>query len=238
MKHILTLILTAFALTVFAQHDTPIRDYRLQVGDFSRLNVVDGINVEYTAMPDTGGVASFSTTHPLASQILFTNNGKGELKIELAMPDDPTHPLSGIPTVHVSSRALTRVQNSGDSTVWVLNPPQVQEFKAVLMDNGRLVLRNLICKKFSAAIKTGCGTIVASGRCSDEVLSNTGTGTIQADQMEAQNASCRFFGTGSTGVWVTGKLVVKGALKGRCYYRGSPASVKNYGMGVKVYPMQ
>ena len=44
-----------------------------------------------------------------------------------------------------------------------------------------------------------------------------------------------FFGTGTTGVNAIEQLVIKGMFPGKLYYRGKPAKMKNYSMGVKIY---
>ena len=135
------------------------------------------------------------------------------------------------------SRFLTEVRNSGDSTLVVNSPKSTVKFKAEVIGNGRIVVRDIDCSKFDGAINTGNGTLVVTGTCTEATLTNTGVGTIQADNLKAERASCRFFGKGTTGVWATELLQVKGALPGKLYYRGKPEKIKNYSVGVKIIPM-
>ena len=98
-------------------------------------------------------------------------------------------------------------------------------------------MRGLDCGKVEGAIKTGNGQLVVSGKCDQASFSNTGVGSVQADNLEAGDVSCRFFGTGTTGVWATDRLTIKGMFPGKLYYKGNPGKVKNYSMGVKIFRM-
>ena len=209
--------------------------YDLKVAEFSKIELVDGFNLEYHCSDDSAGMIHFVTDRATASKILFEVK-KDRLVIQKDFHDEDSM-VSDLPTLHVYSRFLTDVKNCGDSTLVVNAPKSVVKFSAEVIGNGRIVVRDIDCSKFNGSINTGNGTLVASGRCVDATLSNTGVGTIQCDRLQADNASCRFFGKGTTGVWVTGTLQVKGVLPGKCYYRGTPQTIKNYAVGVKIIPL-
>lgn len=211
--------------------------FELDVKDFTQLSVEDGINVVYTSDDEAAGKVSFTTTKEIADKIIFENNGKGKLTIQKAFLDEGDM-TTGLPTINVSSRFLKHVSNSGDSTVRVLGIRPTMEIKAVVIGNGRLVVRDIDCSKFYGSIQTGNGTLVAIGKCDEATLSNTGTGSIQADNLEAKNVSARFFGTGTTGCYATGVLSVKGVMKGKLYYRGKPERIRNFSVGVKIYNLE
>ena len=233
-KQIASLACVLAAVAAFASYAAEIKHYELKVGDFSHLSVEDGINVEYYCSPDSAGMALFDAPKAIADHIIFDSSKEGKLLIQKAFhgKDELSHNL---PTVKVYSRFLSRVQNSGDSTVRVMTVAPTDEFKATVIGNGRLVIKGLECTKFDGAIKTGNGNLVVNGRCDRATLSNTGVGNIQADNLTARNASCRFFGTGTTGVNAIEQLGIKGMFPGKLYYRGKPAKMKNYSMGVKIY---
>ncbi len=210
--------------------------YEVKVGDFTSLDIENSYNVDYKCSHDSAGLAVFVTTPDLADKIIFENNNKGRLSIE--KPFRPEGSLDeGLPTITVYSRFLKDVRNAGDSTVRVLDVRPTMEIKATVIGNGRLVVRDLECEKVDGSIKTGNGTLVMSGKCQNATLSNTGTGTIQADNLEAEKVSVHFFGTGTTGCWATNQLKVKGVMAGKLYYRGKP-KIKNYSMGVKIYTLE
>lgn len=206
--------------------------YDLKVADFNKIELVDGFNVEYHCSDDSAGMIHFVTDKATASKILFEVK-KEKLVIQKDFHEEGTM-QSGLPTLHVYSRFLTEVRNSGDSTLVVNTPKSVVKFSAEVIGNGRIVVRDIDCSKFYGTINTGNGTLVASGKCIDATLSNTGVGTIQCDNLRCDNASCRFFGKGTTGIWVIDTLQVKGVLPGRLYYRGTPKKIKNYSVGVKL----
>lgn len=231
--------LTAIVM-VFVSHlamGVNLKRYEIKVGDFTQLDVENGFNVDYKCSHDSAGMAVFTTSPELADKIIFENNNKGKLSVE--KPFDTTGtPVEGLPLITVYSRFLKEVRNSGDSTVRVINIRPTMEVKATVIGNGRLIVRGLECSKVDGAIKTGNGTLVLSGKCERASLSNTGTGTIQADNLEASDVSAQFFGTGTTGCWATDMLKVKGVMSGKLYYRDKPAKIKNYSMGVKIYSLE
>lgn len=213
-----------------------IHRYELKVGDFNRLVVDDGINVEYRCSEDSAGMAVYETTRSIADQLIFDFSKKDRLLIQKQFHGEGEL-LEGLPVVRVYSKFLNQAQNNGDSTLMVLSVASCPEFKAIVIGNGRLVVKDIRCNKFDGSIKTGNGQLVVGGKCDKASFSNTGVGSIQADGLEATEASCRFFGTGTTGVWATERLTIKGMFPGKLYYKGEPAKVKNYSMGVKIYRM-
>ena len=235
VKTILPVVMMA-AMFLFADAADKEKHYELKVGDFSQLVVDDSFNVEYRSDNDKAGLAEFSTTPQIADKIIFENNKKGKLTLQKAFYEGEEMRI-GLPTITVYSRFLKEVKNCGDSTVRAIDMRPTIELKAVVIGNGRLVMRNIECSKFDGSIKTGNGTLVVEGKCEDAVLSNTGTGAIQADNLEAKNVSCHFFGTGTTGCWATDELKVKGVMAGKLYYRNKPERIRNYSMGVKIYSL-
>ncbi len=63
-----------------------------------------------------------------------------------------------------------------------------------------------------------------------------GTGSIQADEMQADDVNCTLLGTGYIGCEPVKSLNVKG-VNGKVYYRGTPAKIKNHSLGVKLIPL-
>ena len=238
MIHIRSIAVILTFLTSISPVLRAEQHFELDVKDFTQLNVVDGINVVYTGDETSEGKASFTTTREIADKIMFENNGKGKLTIQKSFTDDETVISEGLPTINVSSKFLKSVTNSGDSTVKVLNLRPNIEFKASVIGNGRLVVRDIDCSKFYGSIKTGHGTLVVTGKCNEAIFNNTGTGSIEADNLQAVNVSARFFGTGTTGCFATGTLTVKGVMKGKLYYRDTPEKIRNYSAGVKIYSLE
>ncbi len=219
-----TLLITS--LSVWAE--APTR-YELNVKEFNELKVVEGINVDYVCSADSAGKAVFTTTADLASVLMFSNNNG---KLEMQIATDGIN-YRNLPTVTVYSNFLTRVENSGDSTVRVISVAPCPRFKARLIGNGRLVVRDIKATTIEADIRTGNGTLIIGGKCDSAKFNTTGSGVIQADDVEAGDVKCTLAGTGSIGCWPSGKLTIIGAASGKVHYRGKPSEIKNLSIGVK-----
>lgn len=229
MKHIISTILIMLTAIngALAQE---IQRHAVNVGDFTSLRVAKAINVDYKSNPDSAGTAVFQAPVDLVNAIMFTNNGKGRLSIEIDMTETNTRQL---PTVTVYSRFLTSIENLADSTVRAFNVNAGPKFKARLEGNGRLSLRGIDTDEVTAKVFTGRGQIAIDGRCAKASLSCTGPGSIQADQLTADNVNATLTGTGSIGCNPTTELTVKGTGPGTVYHTGEP-EIKNRSIGCKI----
>ena len=136
MKKQLATFIAVFIAAVAALSAENTHRYELKVGDFNRLVVDDGINVEYRCSEDSAGLAVYEATKALADQLIFDFSKKGRLMIqkqfhgEGELSDD-------LPVVRVYSKFLSQVQNNGDSAVVVVSVAPCPEFKATVIGNGR-----------------------------------------------------------------------------------------------------
>ncbi len=211
----------------------PISRYELDVKDFTELKVSDGINVNYVCNPDSVGRAVFIATDDLASALMF-NNTKGRLEIQIASKNVK---YENLPTVTVYSKFLTKAENNGDSTVRVLNVASCPNFKARLIGNGRLIVKDLDVTHIDGSIDTGNGQLILNGKCESSKLSCTGTGTIQADELVSNDTKCVMLGTGTIGCQAHKILNIVGASSGKVYYKGNPEEIKKRSVGVKLIPL-
>lgn len=229
MKAFLTLFLL---LGFMGSRAAELVKYELNVNEFFELKVIDGINVVYSCNPDSAGLAVFTCPASKASAFIF-NNKKGKLSMQVSTESIGK---TDLPVITVYSTYLTKVENSGDSLVKVLNVAEGPKFSAKLIGNGRLVVRDIKATEVNGAISTGNGTLILSGKCREAKLNFMGTGVIQADELEAVNASVKASGTGSIGVWATEKLSIMGAGSTKVYYKGTP-EIKNRSLGIKSMPL-
>lgn len=210
--------------------------HEFQVGNFNRLSVLDDINVNYRCNADSAGFAVFSCTQEIANHLMFTKNSNGRLSIQV---DDTYERQSNLPTITLYSSSLDEVENSGDSTLRISGLPPMKAFKVRLIDNGKVIARDIRASKLELQILSGKGKIIAQGSCDDLALRLVGTGEIQADDVVATNVSCRIMGTGTIGCDVNGgELKVSGSGTGKVYYKGSPSKVTVRKLGtIKAIPM-
>ena len=231
MRNLLLFLFTMTLGLCASAADTELHEYDLNVGAFSRLKVVNNVNVIYSCNPDSAGRAYFRAPREYADLFICSNND-GQLKVE-SLPVEPG--TTGLPTLYVYSRFLSEVTNDSDSTLIVRNVAACPMFKATQVGNGRLVVRDLECTDVQGFLNTGNGTVVLSGDCSNASLKIVGTGLIQADELKADNVKCILFGGGNIGCWPVKELNTKGIGSTRIYYRGDPL-IKKRGGG-KIYRM-
>ena len=228
------ILLVATALAVGAQ-DTR---YEVKVGDFTRLVLLDDINVNYRCNPDSAGLVVFNCSKEIADHLIFSLSDKKRLSIQV---DDIYERKGYLPTLTMYSSSLEEVENSGDSIMRISGLPAMPQFKVVLIDNGKIIVRGIRTSQLELHILSGKGKIIADGQCDHLSVRLVGTGEIQADKVEAGSVTCRIMGTGTIGCDVHGggELKVSGSGTGKVYYKGNPSKVTVRKLGtIKAIPME
>lgn len=211
-----------------------VNNYNLDIIDFTELKVNNSIDVIYNCSDDTIGKIEFTCTPELSKYILFTTN-KNSLSIQTT--DDYDHTFH-LPVLHVSSSKLEKVQNGADSTITIESNTPVKSFKAIVIGNGLIKIKEIETNTVDLSVITGNGQIFASkGNAFKAKYSNVGTGTIQAGGIKASQVRVAISGTGSVDCDATEKLTVYGMGSGYVYYSGNPLKVSNRSIGVKAYPI-
>lgn len=206
--------------------------YRLNVQNFNEFTVVDGVSVDYYCRPDSAGWAVFYCTPEMASEISFENKSE-KLTIRTAAEDNS---LKGLPTIHLYSAILNKVENSGDSLVRVYSPAYVDNLKISQIGNGKIEAYNVEADKVDIGITAGKGHLFVSGKAEKAKIKNVSTGPIDASGLAVRQANCYLFGTGDIKCSPTDQLRVYGAGSGKVFYHVKPAKIANRGIGVKAMP--
>ena len=213
MKKIIAMLAILLAATA-AKADT----YTIKVGEFSELEVNGQINVVYSSNPDSVGLVAFDTK-PEYARLILTSVNKGKLKLELSQEADG---ITKLPTGRAYSSYLSRAENTKDSTLFIHNVKPAAKINFVLQGNGRLIASGIEATNLNLQLQTGKGTLTASGKCGTLSANLIGTGNIQADEVQADEAKCKIVGTGTIGVNASKKLSVSGMGSGRVYSKGQP----------------
>ncbi len=237
MKKIITAIFVACTACLSgAAQQQEKADYRLNVQDFTELKVSDAINVDYHCSADSAGWVYFTATPEMAQNLLFSNN-KACLTVQLS--SDVVGSAVELPTIHVYSSVLGKVENSADSTVRVLSNLAQPSFKARVIGNGTLIVRYVRATNVDAGINTGCGhLVISSGSAARVNYTNVGTGPLEAGGLEAQRVKAKVFGTGTVDCCATESLTVYGAGSGTIHYTGKPAKITNRSIGLKLVEIE
>lgn len=222
-------VITSFDLSA----QSGMAPYSLNVKEFSELKVVDGVNVEYFCDASKAGTVEFESTPDVASAIIFEPNGKGKLEVKLASRDEK---YENLPVVRVYSSFLTKVENSGDSTLKVVTVAPSATFEGRLVGNGKLVVGDVQSPRVQLKLSTGKGTITASGKCENLKIRLTGTGEINAFDLAAADVECALLGTGWIKCSAADNLKVSGAGTGTVSFKGNPVTrVKALSVKVKKF---
>ena len=234
-KYVLAFIIAAItSLCVWAEGE--MKRYEVNVNDFSELKVLEGLNVDYKCSEDSNGYVVFNAAPDIASVIMLNNN-KSCLEIQISTDGID---YDNLPRITVYSRFLNKVENDGDSLVRVLTVAPTASFRATLIGNGGLAVHGINTNNFVGAIKTGNGVIAVNGKTTKAQLSVVGTGSIQADDLNANEIKCSLSGTGIIECNPASKLTVVatfGVSSGKVYYRGKP-EIKDRAPGVKILPIE
>lgn len=230
LQLLIATLLQILAMPVMAQQENTIRRYEVRINDIDQLYVNNDITVDYHCRPDSAGYVIFYTTKEKAGYILFDDNGRGRLSVQSDV-DCPQG--ESLPHVSVYSSSLTKVLNSGDSLVVVNDSITAPKFTAILIGNGRLSVHNVSASNIDASLRSGHGQLIISGNCTTAKLSLVGTGTIQADRLNAVNGKASVVGTGTIGCSFSESLTIMGMGSGNVFYRSKPDKIKNRGMGIK-----
>ena len=235
MKRTWISILLLAVITLMASAQTT--RHEVKVGNFTRLAVIDDINVNYRCNADSAGLAVMYCPQEIADHLMFNLSNKGRLSIQVV---DLYEQLPQLPTITVYSSSLEEAENGGKSTLVVTGLPPMSAFKVRNTDNGKVIVRNVRASQLELQILSGKGKIIADGTCDNLSLRLIGTGEIQADQVVATEVSCRIMGTGSMGCHVNGgELKVSGSGTGKVYYKGTPSKITVRKLGtIKAIPMQ
>ena len=227
------IILLSLPISITAQ----VTLHEFKVGNFSRLALIDDINVNYRCNEDSAGIAVVTCTQNLAERLIFSTNKSNRLSIQLY---NDFSELSNLPTVTIYSSSLEEVENAGDSTLRISGLPPMKAFKVRNIDSGKVIVHGVRASQLELQILSGKGKIIADGTCDDLALRLIGTGEIQADKVRATNVSCRIMGTGNIGCHVDGgDLKVSGSGTGKVYYKGQPNKVTVRKLGtIKAIPME
>lgn len=223
-----TRIITLFILTLTAvlpAFAAP-KTYRLNVGHFDKVKILDNVDVIYKATNDPVGKAVFTADKEFANAFIFTNN-KGTLTIQVNTEEVNN---SNLPTLYIYSDSLTSIENSSDRKIIIQNPAAVQKFSVKQIGNGEIVASGINATDVNAQVLTGKGVISITGKCTGATYKMLGTGKINASDLEARNVKCSILGTGDIYCWPTEKLMSRGIGSTDIYYKGAP-SIKKTGGG-------
>jgi hypothetical protein len=225
---LVTLCCNAFSATA------KTNKYEIKIGDFNKIKVYDNIDVIWQCNPDSTGYAVFTCESDVSDAILFENNNKGTLKIQVTSEYENNPKL---PTIRVYSDFLNQAQNDSESTLTVISPTPSAEFKAEIVGNGTIKVTGLNNTEVVGKVNTGKGKIIFTGTCTTANLNMIGAGIIDAEGLASTNVKCKLLGAGEIYCSPKDVLNVNGIGSTKIYYKTSPEEIKKHGGG-KLIPLK
>lgn len=207
------------------------RTITYDTGLFDHLAQTGNINIVFKSNPDSVGMVTYDSDRDYSDAIEITNS-KGHLVIK----EVPGHDLGPIPTLHVYSDIIYQIKSEGDAEIRAYITSATPTLSINLVGNGDISCSNINTTDLDASITTGHGTIALQGKCTSANFKLTGTGTIQADQLSAQNIKCTTLGTGTIGCNPAVSLETRGLGSTKIYYSGNP-KIKKIG-NAKLLPLE
>lgn len=203
------------------------RPHVLKVGNFTALEVINDLNVVCRFIPDSVGMVCFVCPEEMADAVIFEKRGT---KLKVMVSPDFIDKTEGLPTVTVYADILESVRSESPKSVLVDSPGKCPAFKAMLVGNGKLDIKNLNTPRFIGTLGTGAGTLTVNGNGGDTLLKLVGAGAIHAHNLNSTKVTCHLFGGGKILCNPTDELVMKGMGSTKVYYRKKPGKIKNHGL--------
>ena len=176
MKHMKRVWISIIVLTIVSlMADAQVKRHEVKLGDFSRLALIDNVNVNYRCNADSAGMAVFHCAQEVANHLIFNLSKNGRLTIQV---DNMYEQLPNLPAITVYSSSLDEAENGGDSTLRVSGLPPLKAFKVRNTDNGKVIVRGIRASQLELQILSGKGKIIADGSCDNLSLRLIGTGEI------------------------------------------------------------
>lgn len=225
-KLITSLVTLMSAVTMSSVSAETLKDFTFKVEPFKVLKIQDNVNVIYHCDLEKAGTVSYRATQEFDDAFIFTNSGN-TLRIQVTT-EDVDKP--GLPTIHVYSDHLSKIDNYSDFNVTVEDPCEGQQFTASLMGNGTINIKGINTAKLCAKVTAGNGTITISGVAEKADFRMTGAGHIEAEDLKVKDVSCKIFGGGSIVCGPERNLKSMGIGSTKIKYHGSP-KIKHSGGG-------
>lgn len=200
-------------------------EYLYNVGPFDRISVRGDIDVVYRSVPDSVGIAVFNSDTDLSDAFDVTC-AKGKLSIKENLNHDHKAPL---PVIYVYADFLKNIDYEGNGTLDATLSANAPTLAIKLIGNGKILCQGIRCTDLKASIDTGNGQIVLGGKCDEAKFNLTGSGVLQADNLDAETVKCNVLGTGTIGCSPAVALDVRGIGTTKIYYSGDPTIKKSGG---------
>ena len=185
------------------------------IADFNEVSILNGINVVYTQSEAQAGKVRIYA--PEGNEVVSITSKNGLLSIRYGRGYSRDF---GVIMVYVYSKELSKVSCSMGANFTAESIVSGNKLKLKVLNSSQIRCKNIVYDEVVAKRGLGNGDILLSGKAKKAVYTIIGNGEINADNLIADEVSCRILGKGDIGCHVDKDISVRSIGKGAAYCKG------------------
>lgn len=185
------------------------------IADFNEVSILNGINVVYTQSESQAGKVRIYA--PEGNDVVSITSKNGLLSIRYGRGYNRNF---GVIMVYVYSKELSKVSCSVGANFTAEGIVSGSSLKLKVLNRSQIRCKNIIYDEVSAKRGLGNGDILLAGKAQKATYTIIGPGEINADELVADEVSCKILGRGDVGCHVDKDISVCSIGKGAAYCKG------------------
>lgn len=185
------------------------------IADFNEVSILNGINVVYTQSESQAGKVRIYA--PEGNDVVSITSKNGLLSIRYGRGYNRNF---GVIMVYVYSKELSKVSCSVGANFTAEGIVSGSSLKLKVLNRSQIRCKNIIYDEVSAKRGLGNGDILLAGKAKKATYTIIGPGEINADELVADEVSCKILGRGDVGCHVDKDISVCSIGKGAAYCKG------------------
>lgn len=185
------------------------------IADFNKVSILNGINVVYTQSESQAGKVRIYA--PEGKDVVSITSKDGLLSIRYGRGYKRDF---GVIMVYVYSKELNQVNCLVGANFTTEGVVSGDKLKLKVLNKSQIRCKNIIYNEVVAKRGLGNGDILLAGKANSATYSIIGRGEIDADELVADDVTCKILGKGDIGCHVDKNISVRSWGKGAAYCKG------------------
>ena len=185
------------------------------IADFSEVSILNGINVVYTQNATLAGKVRVYA--PEGKDVVSITSKNGQLSVRYGKGYNRDF---GVIMVYVYSKELSKVSCSMGGNFTAEGMVSGNKLKLKVLGQSQIRCKNIVYDEVSAKRGLGNGDILLAGKAKETTYTIIGSGEINADNLIADDVTCKILGRGDIGCHVDKNITVRSLGKGAAYCKG------------------
>lgn len=185
------------------------------IADFNKISILNGINVVYAQSESKAGKVRIYA--PEGDDVVSITSKNGLLSIRYGRGYNRNF---GVIMVYVYSKELTQVDCSVGANFTAEGIVSGNKLKLKVLNKSLIRCKNIVYDEVVVKRGLGRGDILLSGKARKATYSIIGSGEIDADNLVAEEVTCKILGKGDVGCHVNKDISVRSWGKGAAYCKG------------------